>query len=54
MTFTICMPLTHQNSQELTNECLFTHDNNRRTGGHTLHEIQRVTSTNAMMTNDEL
>ena len=54
MTFQICMPLTHQTSHELTNECLFTNDNTRRTGGHTLHKMQRATSTNAMTTKDEL
>ena len=48
------MPHTRQNSHELTNECLFTNDNTRQTDGHALHKMQQATSTNAMVTEDEL
>ena len=45
---------TCQNRPRINEECLFTIDNTRRTGGNTLlHKMQRATSTNAMMTKDK-
>ena len=48
------LPHARQNSHELMDECLFTNANNRRTGGHTFHKMQRAASTYAMVTEDEL